>query len=168
VRGELRVESLTDVEGRFEPGCVLHVNGAERKVERARRDRHGLLLMLEGIATRDDAEELWGALLEVPESQSPPLAEGSYYQHQVVGLRVQDLAGTDLGRIEEVLETGANDVYVVRSESGETLIPALDSVIKQVDIVHGVMVVELLEGLEQRPGHSLSRKRAQTPTRPGR
>jgi 16S rRNA processing protein RimM len=150
VHGELRVESLTDVPGRFQAGAVIQIDGIKHQIARARTDRHGLLLTFEGIADRTAAEARKGKLLEVPETESPDLADGAYYRHQIVGLRVTDTAGGDLGRIEEILETGANDVFVVRDGSGETLIPALDSIVKHIDVAGGEMHVELVRGLERR------------------
>lgn len=151
VRGELNVDRLTDAPDRFRRGATLHAAGAVRSVRHARLHRGVLLLELEGIDTKEQAEALRGALLEVPEAELAALPEGSYYRFQIVGLAVVDLAGQALGRVEEILETGANDVYVVRSDEGELLVPAIDSVIKQVDVAGGRVVVELLPGLERRP-----------------
>jgi len=149
VRGELKIEPLTDAPGRFTPGATVHAAGAPRTMRSARLHGGILLLQLEGIDTRERAEELRGALLEVPEVELPQLERGSYYRHEIVGLQVFDRQGQPLGRVVQVLETGANDVYVTRSDEGELLIPAIDSVVKDVDVAAGRMTVELLPGLER-------------------
>ncbi len=95
-------------------------------------------------------------LLEVPIDDLPELEEDAFYRFEILGLRVVDEDGTELGEVEEVIETGSNDVYVVRDAESELLIPAIDSVVKQVDTTEKRMIVTLLEGLERRP---LKRKR---------
>jgi 16S rRNA processing protein RimM len=150
IRGELTVAALTDFPQRFQPGATVWASGASYTVRRARAHRRALLLELEGIDTRDQAETLRGLLLEVPVKELPPLAEDQYYRFQILGMDVVDREDRPLGRVEEVLETGANDVYIVRGPDGELLLPAIDAVVKEVDVAAKRMVVELLEGLELR------------------
>ena len=143
VRGDLKVEPLTDFPERFRRGAALWLRGRRCEVERSRWSRGLVYLALSGIDSRDAAEELRGALLEVPENELTPLPEGQYYQFQVLGLEVRTPEGDLLGRLVEVLSTGANDVYVVRGGSKELLIPAIDDVVKEVDVAGGRLVVEL-------------------------
>jgi 16S rRNA processing protein RimM len=145
--GELKVEPLTDFPDRFAPGETVWVRGRRLVVEGARWHHKDLLLKLEGIDRPEDADDLRGCPLEVPESELRPLADGQFYRFQVVGLRVYDREGHALGEVVEVLPTGSNDVYVVRGELGELLVPAIDDVVKEVDIGGGRMVVELMEGM---------------------
>ena len=151
VRGELTVDPLTDFPQRFQPGAAVWAGGAPYTVRRARPHRRALLLELEGIETREQAEPLRGLLLEVPDEELAPLGENQYFRFQILGMEVVDRDGRPLGRIEEVLDTGANDVYIVRSPAGELLLPAIDSMIKEVDVAGRRMVVELMEGFERRP-----------------
>jgi 16S rRNA processing protein RimM len=151
VRGELTVDLLTDSPQRFQPGATVWAGRAAYVVRRARAHRAALLLELEGIDTREQAETLRGLLLEVPEQDLSPLREDQYYRFQILGMEVVERDGQPLGRVEEVLDTGANDVYVVRNEEGELLIPAIDAVVKEVDVAGRRMVVELMAGLERRP-----------------
>jgi len=151
LRGELTVAPLTDFPQRFQPGATVWAGGVSYTVRRARPHRGALLVELDGVESRNHAEALRGLLLEVPEGELAPLGEGQYYRFQLVGMDVVDREGASLGRIAEVLETGANDVYVVRSEQTELLVPAIDTVIKEVDVAGRRMVVELMEGLERRP-----------------
>lgn len=148
VRGELSVESLSDAADRFAEGATLWIDGERYKVQQTRPAKRGLSLKLASIDTRDAAEALRGKLLEIPEEALEPLTEGEYYRFQLVGMDVVDLEGRALGRLEQVLATGSNDVYVVRGPAGELLLPATDEVIREVDVAGKRLVVELIEGLE--------------------
>ncbi len=149
LRGEVKVAPLTDFPERFDPGSRLWLEGTPRVVEGSRW-RGGLVyLKLAGVDSREAAAKLRGKELMVPEAQ--PLREsGRYYRHDIVGLRVEDRRGQWLGRVVDVLVTGANDVYVVRGERGELLLPAVEDVVGEVDLAGGRLVVELLPGLEFR------------------
>lgn len=110
-----------------------------------------LLLALRGVTTRTGADVLRNLLLEVPEDDLPPLADGEYYRYQLIGVEVFDGAGEALGRIEDVIDTGANDVYAVRNADGELLVPAIDTVVRAVDLLSRRMEVDVPPGLERRP-----------------
>jgi 16S rRNA processing protein RimM len=117
------------------------------RVERARLVKGAVILQLDGVRTREEAESLRGATLYVPEGEAVQLDEGTYFWYQIIGLTVRSTEGEALGQIVEILQTGSNDVYVVRSDSGELLIPAIQDVVRSVDLDQGVMTVELIEGL---------------------
>jgi 16S rRNA processing protein RimM len=152
VHGELKVQSLTDFPERFEPDSHLWLKGEERIVQRGRWSGRSLILKLQGIDTRNEAEALRGAELTVPEATEIE-EEGVYYLHDIIGLPVFDAAGAFLGKLEDVFSTGSTDVYVVRGERGELLLPALDDVVTDVDIRAGRIVVAVPEGIEfQRKG----------------
>ena len=147
IRGELKVRPLTDFPERFEAGSRLWLNGEERMVERGRWAGRSVILKLQGLDTRNEAEALRGGELTIPEVAELE-EEGVYYLHDIIGLSVVDAAGEPLGKLEEVFSTGSNDVYVVRGEQGELLLPALDDVITLVDIAGGRIVVDVPEGIE--------------------
>jgi 16S rRNA processing protein RimM len=147
IRGEVNVESLTDFPERFEAGSRLWLDGMAYEVERGRRQGRSVILKLREVADRNQAETLAGKELLAPEATEIE-EEDVYYLHDVIGLRVEDAAGEALGELAEVLSTGSNDVYVVRGERGELLLPALDDVIREVDITGGRIVVEVPEGIE--------------------
>jgi 16S rRNA processing protein RimM len=149
--GEVKVELLTDHPDRFRPGAQLLAGARAYTIVGARMHQKALLLELEGINTREDAESLRDTLLEVAEADLPPLPEGAYYRYQLIGIEAFDKEGAPLGRIEEVLDTGANDVYVVRNDEGELLLPAIDTVIMRVDIAAGRVEADVPAGLERRP-----------------
>jgi len=147
VRGDVKVQPLTDFPERFQPGAALWVRGDRRELRRSRWSRGLVYLCLVGVESRDAAEELRGALLEVPEADLMPLPEGQYYRFQVIGLEVRTREGTVLGRVAEILSTPSNDVYVVRGGPRELLLPAIEDVVKAVDLEAGQLVVEPLPEL---------------------
>jgi 16S rRNA processing protein RimM len=116
-------------------------------VERLRLHGEVFLLKLAGCDDRNAAEDLRGLLVQVPIHEAAPLEEGEYYHHQIIGLTVETETGETLGRVAEVLETGANDVYVVRGPAGEVLLPAVEDVILAVAPEDGRLVVRLLPGI---------------------
>lgn len=147
-RGELAVECLSDRPDRFPTLRRAFVPGEggrprELRVERAWPHKGRYVLKLEGVDSIDAAERLRGLELRIPEQEIPSLPEGSYYHHQLAGLRVVDQSGASLGSVAEVVETGAEArVLVVRGELGETLLPFAAGTVKSVDLARGLLVVE--------------------------
>jgi 16S rRNA processing protein RimM len=89
-------------------------------------------------------------LVQIPLAEALPLKEGDYYEHQILGLEVWTVGGQRLGHVVEIIYTGANEVYVVRSVEGnqrDVLIPAIKEVVVQVDLDAGRITVDLIEGL---------------------
>ena len=81
------------------------------------------------------------------QSDIPNAKEGEYFHFQLIGLNVWTVSGDELGEITEILETGSNDVYVVAGPEGEVLVPALGHVVIDIDVLGGLMTVDLPEGL---------------------
>lgn len=165
-RGELGCEIITEFPERFNttkrvfmspptgPGNMEPLAGVAPRpmpVTRARlaphRGRAEVILELEDVSDRDTAETLHGWLVQVPKSEAWKLPRGRYYWHQIVGLRVVTTEGEEIGTVAEILETGANDVYVVKGGGRERLIPAIKQVVKKIAPQQGEMVVELIPGL---------------------
>lgn len=164
IRGEVRVESLSDFPDRFRRGVRLYLEGRPVLVEAARVQGQTVLLKLEGVDDRNAAELLRGKTLQSPDLHTI-YAAGTYYQHDIVGLTCVTEAGEELGKVTTVLGTGANDVYVVKGERGELLLPAIEDVIKQVDVGGGRLVIDLLPGLEfVKPTRGGQRPRSRRPT----
>jgi len=154
VRGELRVRILTEYPERLNIHThfyLAHPAFTEKvyryAVERMRLRRDVLLLKLEGCDDRTAAEALRGMLVQIPLEDAVPLEEGEYYLFQLLGVDVETEQGEWLGRIVEVLETGANDVYVVRGPRGEVLVPAIGEVVRSLDLAAKRMVIHLMPGL---------------------
>lgn len=151
-RGELRVLPLTDFPERFrELREVFLERGGRRQaahVERVAYHGRFVIFSLREVPDMNAAEQLRGALLQVPLDQAVALPEGRWYIFEIVGLRVYTTDGESLGIVVDVLQTGANDVYVVHNTTGrEVLIPALKDVVREIDSGSGRMVVSLPDGL---------------------
>jgi 16S rRNA processing protein RimM len=107
------------------------------------------LLRLAEVSDRDAAETLRGKDVLIRQEDAVKLPRGEFYWHEVIGLSVLDATTQQvLGTVVDILETGANDVYVVRSPLGkEILVPAIKDVVKSIDPTSGVMVIEPLAGM---------------------
>ncbi len=149
--GELKVESLSDAPDRFVVGARFHAADRELTIRSLRAHKGAMLIGFSRVTRREQADKLRGLLLEIPEQDVAPLGPDQYLRHQLVGLEVQDTDGASLGTLTEVLDTGANDVYVVSDGQSELLVPAIEDVVKHVDVSGGRMVVAPLAGLERRP-----------------
>lgn len=150
VRGEVHVVPYTDVPERFTWLKEVYVGRDEPRrvpVVQVRVHNERILLRLAGYEDRDAAETLRGAWLQVPEAEAIPLEEGEYFLFQLEGLEVVTDTGERLGKLVEVLETGANNVFRIMGESGEVLLPDIDEVILEIDFDNGRMLVHLLPGL---------------------
>lgn len=150
VRGEIKVEVMTDFPDRFSPQQEVYIEGHAVAIERSRWHRGRIILKLATIDSVAAAQELRGRFLEVPQSQLRPLPKDEYYQFQLLGLEVWTTEGELLGRIARILPTGSNDVYEVPSKGGALLIPAIEDVVKSVDLQSGRIVIEAIEGLLQK------------------
>ena len=153
VRGAVKVRSLTDFDDRFDTGSELYLAGVRRHVEWRRRGGGTLVVKLSGIDDRDAAERERWTYLEVPDEAARPLEGPAWYVDQLLGLRVLTEAGRDLGRLEEVWERPANDVWVAREDGPrgtETLLPATREAVLEVDLeTRHVVVADWLLGLEE-------------------
>ena len=150
LQGEVRCQLLTDFPERFTSTRELFADSGQRRlsVERARLQRGGVILKLAGFDSRSAIEPLIGKELLIPDSEAVRLPTDTYFWHQIVGLRVQTVAGEELGTVREILRTGANDVYVVKGEKArEVLIPAVADVVLEIDLERGVILIEPMEGL---------------------
>lgn len=123
----------------------------EMKVENVRIPKNGnqVLIKLKEIPNKEEGQLYNGGFLQVPDEEVWPLPEGEYYYFQLEGLTVVDEEKGVLGTVCDILETGANDVYVVERENGkELLLPAIPQVIRKVDLEAKTLHIHLLPGLE--------------------
>ena len=152
VRGEVKVFPTTDDVMRFKKLKKVFVDekGAytERKVQRVKFFKNMVILKLEGIESMNDAELYRQCDLLVDRENAIPLEEGEYYIADLIGLRVISDEKEDLGKLTDVMQTGANDVYVVEGPAhGEILIPVIDDCVLDIDLEKGEVLVHLLPGL---------------------
>jgi len=151
IGGEVKLESVSDVPERFAGlrRALLRRAGETEEVGVASVRNRGpeVLLKFEGIDDRTAAENLVGAELGVRRRDVWPLDSDTYYVFQIVGSRVVGDGGREIGVVEDVLKMPANDVLVVRTAKGETLVPATRNVVKRIDAAARTVEIEELEGL---------------------
>jgi 16S rRNA processing protein RimM len=152
VRGELKVFPLTDNPKRFGEVRRVYFQGIEGLRQLViigyRPFQEYVLLKFEGIDDLTDAETLGRGLIFIPRNERPKLPTGRYYLDEIEGLNVFTAAGERLGKVIQIIETGSNDVYCVEDDAGQQiLVPALKSVILEINLGQGKMIVELPPGL---------------------
>ncbi len=148
VRGEIIMELMTDFPERIKPGKTVYVGDEHRllQISGVRPYHNALLVKFEEFLEREGVGLLRNQLVYVKVAELPELDEGEYYFHQLIGMAVVDEEGKPVGTLEEILETGANDVYLIRtSEGDEVLVPAVEAFILGVDLKSRIMTVRLLE-----------------------
>ncbi|MEG3071109.1 MAG: 16S rRNA processing protein RimM [Peptococcaceae bacterium] len=149
--GAVRVLPLTEHPERFAVNSQMYVSLKESRklmtVESVVPHKRYLIVKFKEIADMNGAVELKGALLEITRTNLLPLPEDTYYIFDIIGLTVKDKTRGSLGEITDILQTGANDVYIVETGSRQVLIPALKQVVKKIDLPGRTMFVELPDGL---------------------
>jgi 16S rRNA processing protein RimM len=155
IRGEVRVVSETDFpEERYKKGSVLYLfhpafpDAIPLTVASAREHKNVYLLTFKDHTSINDVEKYKGGLLKVRAEDRKPLPEGEFYFSDIIGCEVFTEEGERLGKIKEILQPGANDVWVVKPDKGkDILLPYIEPVVKEVNIAEKRVTVHLLEGL---------------------
>jgi len=152
LKGTTKIRSYAQSLSLFKPGgsIVVRERGGQEKnldIKWVKPHTGAALISFRGINERPQAQALIGAELFVPKDELPELEEDSYFWFDLIGMAVYTTADEYLGQIESIIETGSNDVYVVQDGKKEVLIPALESVVLDIDTTAKRMQVELPEGL---------------------
>ena len=152
VRGEVKVFPTTDDPMRFKKLKQVILDTGKEQIELevagVRFFKNLVILKFKGIDNINDVEQYRQKSLYVTRENAVPLGENEYFIADLIGLKVVSDEGEELGNLSDVLQTGANDVYVVSKENTpDLLIPAIRDCIRQVDIESGTMQVHLLAGL---------------------
>ncbi len=151
VRGAVVVAADSSVHSAFRAGLICRLQGPSKTGAKLPRtltvttvtDHGGALrLRFEGIEQREEAAELAGATLCVRAADMPGTGEDEYYDFQIIGLEAVDPDGVTLGTVAEIIPTGATDVYVIKTENGELLVPANGASVLEIDIDRGVIVID--------------------------
>jgi 16S rRNA processing protein RimM len=145
--GKLRVEVVTDFPHRLAPHSPVYVDHKPMTIASTSWQKGQAIVKLEGIDSVADAEGLRGKTLDIHHSQLETLPEGQYYHFQLIGLEVWTSQGEFLGKVTGILSGSSNDNYVVSSEKGEILIPAIEDVVKSIDLDKGRITIEAIKGL---------------------
>lgn len=149
VRGEVRIVPLTDFPDRFSNLKSIFIDDQTKlEIENVKYNKQFIILKFKELDNRNDIESLKGKLIKVDRKDVPPLAPGEYYSFDIIGLDVYNEKNESLGKIEQILKTGSNDVYVANHAGKQTLIPALKKVVTNIDIEVGRMDIILQEEME--------------------
>ena len=146
LRGDVKVETHSDYPDRFVPGGVVYMDDERCVILRVHNHKVGYVVGLDSIPDRTSAERLRGKALTVPVSELPVLDGDTFFYFDIIDMPVRTTSGDDLGRIEEILSTGGNDVYIIRGPGKEVLIPAAREYIANVDVERRIMTVSLPDG----------------------
>jgi 16S rRNA processing protein RimM len=149
-RGEVKLKVITDYPERLLKHKTVYIGPDARafQVERSRSHASYILMKFVGYDTDMSVAKLRGQLVQIPADQAAKLKKGQYYHHQIIGLNVVTTEGAPVGTLTEILETGANDIYLVKTpENKEILLPAIKSVIKNIDLDAKTITVDLIPGL---------------------
>lgn len=147
VKGKLRVEVITDFPHRLAPHSQVYVGRQPMTIAAAEWQKGKAIIKLDAIDSLEQAEGLRGQALEIHHSQLQSLPEGRYYHFQLIGLEVWTTEGKLLGKVVRILSAQSNDNYVVGGDQGEILIPAIEDVVKAIDLESGRITIEVIEGL---------------------
>lgn len=150
IKGEVRVMPLTEKIERFTWLKYVYLDDdklIKMDIEHVRYHKNFVLMKFKGIDSMNDAEKLKNTYILVDRENAIKLPEGSYFVCDLIGLDVVDVNGEAIGKVADVLSTGSNDVYVVKKDEKEILIPALKSVVKSIDLKSSRITVELPEEL---------------------
>ena len=152
VMGLVKVKAFTDDLERFEELKKVYVCKKDKleevEIEEVKYHKGMVLLKLKGINNMNEAESLKGLYLKIDRKDAKKLPEGTYFIADLIGLEVYSDEGEFLGKLDDIFNAGANDVYVVKNELGkQLLLPGIPDVIKDIDLENEKILVHLLKGL---------------------
>lgn len=152
IKGFLKVVPYTDDMRKFEKLKTIEINKkgtlTKYEIEEVKYSKNTVLLKLKGIDDINEAEKYKNCYIRINRSDNEQLPEDTYYIVDLIGLEVITVDGKILGKVQDIFSTGSNDVYVVKDELGkQILLPAIESVIKEINLDAQKITVELIEGL---------------------
>ncbi len=152
IKGMVKIKPFTDDIEQFEHLQTIYIKNKNSKkeyeIEEIKYHKNMILLKLKGIETPEQAENLRNSYVIIPREKAKKLEEGTYYIVDMIGLEVYTDEGENLGILEDIFNTGSNDIYVVKDNSGkEVLLPAIKDVIKKVDMDNKKIIVHIIKGL---------------------
>ncbi len=146
-RGKLKARVITDFPQRFAPSATVYINRQPMIIDTTEQYKGEVIIKLNAVDSIAAARRLQGQPIEIHRSQAYSLPEGQYYHFQLIGLGVWTTRGERLGDITEILTGESNDNYVVKGDEGEILIPAVEDVVKSIDLDNRRLVIEAIPGL---------------------
>jgi len=146
-KGKLKVKMLTDFPDRFKPSSEVLIGREPAIIESEDWRKGALIVKIKAIDTMDQARVLIGQTIEIHKSRLQTLPDGQYYFFQVIGLTVYSTNGDMLGRVVDVYPAEGSDIYVIRGERRDILVPAIEDIVTTIDIDGGKMTIEPIDGL---------------------
>ena len=148
IRGEVKAEVLTDFPDRLARRSTVFLSQANNEprqftLQGVRFHQGQALLSFTECTDRTAAEQLRGWLVQIPAADAPPLPQGTYYLHQIIGLSVYSPDDRHWGTITDILTAPAHHIYVVKTGSGDILVPAVPEYVKQVDIEERRIIIDM-------------------------
>ena len=147
LQGHIKVAVETDFPQRFTSSSQVYIDNQSAVIEDTSWHKGQVIVKLHGVDTEDEADELVGRFIEIHCSQLYSLDDGEYFHFQLIDLEVVTGDGDAVGKISEILSIASADVYVIRDDNGEILIPAIEPFLVRVDRDAGQLHVNLPEGL---------------------
>ena len=152
IKGMVKVKPFTDNIERFDELEKVYIENKKGKkeyeIEEVKDHKNMVLIKFKGIENPEDANLLRESYLLVDRANEKPLEEGTYYIVDMIGLDVYTDENEFLGKLEDIFNTGSNDIYVVKNELGkQILLPAIDDVLKEIDMENEKVIVHLIPGL---------------------
>lgn len=152
VSGQLRVRLFSGLNDRLADVKSIYIGSSEDDahactIEWSEKRRDGTILKLQNINDRTEADALRGLLMFVDDDRRIPLERGTFFVHQIIGLRAIDEDRRELGVITDVLDLPAGDIWVLKREGKEIMVPAVKEFIREVDVEAGIVVLHTIEGL---------------------
>lgn len=147
VRGEIRVLAYTESFEAFERSEWLQIKEKRMIIKQIRIHQGSVLVLFDGINTPEQVSEFSGQLVQTSVNNLPAKDEDEYFYFELIGMEVFTKSGRHLGKITEIMATGANDVFVVNGDAGEVLIPFIDDVVLEIDLASKKVLVDPMEGL---------------------
>ena len=152
LKGTVKVYSYVESLSIFKLGGLIFVRDSESRdktyvIQWVKPHTKTILLSLKGVDDWDMAKTLVGSGLFIEKTKLPEPENGSYYWSDIIGLSVYSIDGKHMGRVESIIRTGSNDVYVVKNGDKETLVPGIKSVVLEINLKQKIMRVDLPEGL---------------------
>ncbi|MCC7203209.1 MAG: 16S rRNA processing protein RimM [Nitrospirae bacterium] len=152
LRGDVKVVQLSDDPDRIyslNKVYIVSKNGETKEscIKNIKAIKGGFVVSLSTVLSASDAQHIVGSYISVPQDEVPEPGKDRWYHYEIIGIEVFTTGGVRLGKVEEIITTGSNDVYIVRNNDREYLIPAIRDVIKDVDTKKRRMVIAVMDGL---------------------
>ncbi|ERI92889.1 16S rRNA processing protein RimM [Clostridiales bacterium oral taxon 876 str. F0540] len=144
VHGELKVYPLTDDIRRFRKLKKIFIDGIENSIAWCKLQNDKVIIKVEGIDSIEMAQKYKNKYIEIPRTEAVPLNEGEYFIADLIGCKVLDENGKELGSVYDVIQTPSNDVYWVKGNT-EILVPALKTIVSSIDVIRAEIVIKPVE-----------------------